>query len=210
MLATPTGTALTGDTPRAAHPPSRNLAHTQHPPVHWLATATALAGVVAAAGLLQPDRRHRRPARPRSPKTAPGRRGAAPTRPASTSRSTAGPTEAAVQQQASGDLDGDGRPETVAVVRCDAGIRHPAQRRLRPHPGRGRPAGPESSPPCVDPKDRLSVDRLHRPRRRVTATLLGYSSPDVPSCCPDVNAARQVAVEERRVRPLDSAEAHSV
>ena len=31
-----------------------DLAHTHARPVHWLATATAMAAVVAAAGLLQP------------------------------------------------------------------------------------------------------------------------------------------------------------
>ncbi|GFN02733.1 hypothetical protein Smic_12890 [Streptomyces microflavus] len=31
-----------------------DLAHTATKPVHWLATAAAMAGVVAAAGLLQP------------------------------------------------------------------------------------------------------------------------------------------------------------
>ena len=32
-----------------------DLAHTDAKPVHWLATATAMAAVVAAAGLLQPE-----------------------------------------------------------------------------------------------------------------------------------------------------------
>lgn len=32
-----------------------DLAHTDTTPMHWLATAAAMAAVVAAAGLLQPD-----------------------------------------------------------------------------------------------------------------------------------------------------------
>jgi hypothetical protein len=38
----------------------------------------------------------------------------------------------------------------------------------------------------VDPKDRLNVTDFAVRDGAVTATLLGYSSADVPSCCPDV------------------------
>jgi hypothetical protein len=38
----------------------------------------------------------------------------------------------------------------------------------------------------VDPKDRTNVDDFAVRDGDVTATLLGYSSADVPSCCPDV------------------------
>ena len=90
--------------------------------MHWLATATAMAAVVAAAGLLQPDAATASQAGPPQT-TAHGRRAAPPppTRPASPSRWTAAARRASSTKQASGDLDGDGRPETVAVVRCDAG-----------------------------------------------------------------------------------------
>lgn len=38
----------------------------------------------------------------------------------------------------------------------------------------------------VDPKERLSVEEFAVRDATITATLLGYSSRDVPSCCPDV------------------------
>lgn len=57
-----------------------DLAHTHARPVHWLATATAMAGVVAAAGLLQPTAQaaprqaRRTPERPLHPPPRPIRR----------------------------------------------------------------------------------------------------------------------------------------
>ena len=93
------------------------LAHTR-PTLHWLATATALAGVVATA---------RPPSSPRAPRTA--RPKANPPRPPAPdpaggrSPSTAGPRRPS--REGPGDLDGDGRPETVAVVHCDASMGTP-------------------------------------------------------------------------------------
>ncbi|MFJ4835471.1 hypothetical protein ACIP79_37005 [Streptomyces sp. NPDC088747] len=159
------------------------LAHTHTSPIQWVATATAIAGVVAFSSVLQPD-----------PATAaqPGP-GAKPARTAVAAPDPSGvdfpiecgPAKVLVQKKASGDLDGDGRPETVAVVRCDAGSGTPPN---------GvyvlTRAADESEPrvvaTLVDPKDRLSVTDFALSDAAVTATLLGYSSADVPSCCPDV------------------------
>lgn len=128
-----------------------DLAHTDTKPLHWLATAAAMAAVVAAAGLLQPD--------PTASASTPHRTTAQHGTTAVTAPDPAradfplecGGVESTVAKQATGDLDGDGRPETVAVVHCAAGLRHPAQRRLRPHTrkrgrteGRGDPGGPRS------------------------------------------------------------------
>jgi hypothetical protein len=159
------------------------LAHTHTSPIQWVATATAVAGVVALSSLLQPD-----------PATA-AQSGsdAKPAQAAVTAPDPSavdfpiecGPAKVLVLKKASGDLDGDGRPETVAVVRCDAGSGTP-------------PSGvyvltqakDESEPrvvaTLVDPKDRLSVTDFAVSDGAVTATLLGYSSSEVPSCCPDV------------------------
>ena len=123
MLATPTGTAPQ-ETLLVQQSAVPELAHTHTRPIHWLATATALAGVVALSSALQPDAaRAAQPAPRRDP--ARGRRGRPPTPPRSTSRSTAGPRGVVVTKKASGDLDGDGRPETVAVVHCDASMGTP-------------------------------------------------------------------------------------
>jgi hypothetical protein len=43
----------------------------------------------------------------------------------------------------------------------------------------------------VDPKDRFTVTDFTLRDRAVQATLLGYSTTDVPSCCPDLkNSAK--------------------
>ncbi len=90
-----------------------------------------------------------------------------------------------VQKKASGDLDGDGRPETVAVVRCDAGSGTPPDGVYVLTRAADAPK-PRVVATLVDPKDRMSVTDFAVADGAVTATLLGYSSLDVPSCCPDV------------------------
>ncbi|MFE7484773.1 hypothetical protein [Streptomyces sp. NPDC057552] len=160
-----------------------DLAHTATKPVHWLATAAAMAGVVAVAGLLQP-------------RTATATATGTEQRPAQRSAPVAAPDPAGVEfplecggagttvaKQAPGDLDGDGRPETVAVVHCDAGSGTP--------PGgiyvltRGSGAAPRIVATLVDPADRKTVGDFAVHEGRVSATLFGYSSPEVPRCCPD-------------------------
>lgn len=157
-----------------------DLAHTAAKPIHWLATAAAMAGVVALAGLLQP-------------------RSATATATASEQRTTAqngapdpagvdfplecGGAGTTVAKQAPGDLDGDGRPETVAVVHCAAGSGTP--------PGgiyvltRTSGAAPRVVATLVDPADKKTVGDFGVRDGVVSATLLGYSSLEVPRCCPD-------------------------
>ncbi|WP_405954495.1 hypothetical protein [Streptomyces phaeochromogenes] len=159
------------------------LAHTHTRPIHWLATATALAGVVAVSGFLQPDRATAAQHGPES-KTAPA--AVAPPDPAGVEFPIeCGPTEAAVQKKASGDLDGDGRPETVAVVRCEAGSGTPPSGVYVVTRSADDPKARVVAT-LVDPKERLSVEEFAVRDATITATLLGYSSRDVPSCCPDV------------------------
>lgn len=158
------------------------LAHTRTRPMHWLATATALAAVVALSSVLQPDPAtavQAGPGTPSAPPTAPAPDPAAVDFPIE-----CGPVGAVVQKKASGDLDGDGSPETVAVVRCDAGSGNP------PHGvyvlTRGTAPEPRVVATLVAPEERRTVTDFAVRDGAVTATLLGYSSPDVPSCCPDV------------------------
>ncbi|WP_274556342.1 hypothetical protein [Streptomyces spiramyceticus] len=155
-----------------------DLAHTRPRPVHWLATATAMAAVVAAAGLLQPEAAT---ASQSAPGAGPARVAAAP----DASNATY-PLECrgrgvkpVVVKNGSGDLDGDGRPETVAVVRCASGIGTPPSG-VYVLTGPGRVVAT-----LVDPADGLSVSDFAVREGAVSATLLGYSSPDVPRCCPD-------------------------
>ncbi|WP_405878671.1 hypothetical protein OG762_08550 [Streptomyces sp. NBC_01136] len=159
------------------------LAHTHTRPIHWLATATALAGVVALSSVIQPGSATAAQPGPEA-KSAPAAT-TAPDPAGVTFPIECGPTKVLIQKTASGDLDGDGSPETVAVVRCDAGSGTPPNGVYVLTQGEGAKK-PRVVATLVDPKDRLSVTDFAVRDSAVTATLLGYSSADVPSCCPDV------------------------
>ncbi|MGW4362840.1 hypothetical protein ACWEKU_29215 [Streptomyces californicus] len=161
-----------------------DLAHTAAKPVHWLATAAAMAGVVALAGLLQPRTATATAAAPEQRTTT---RGGAPV-PAPDPAAARFPLECGavgttVARHATGDLDGDGRPETVAVAHCDAGSGTPPAGVYVLTRTNG--AAPRVVATLVDPADRTTVKELDVRDGAVSATLLGYSSPDVPRCCPD-------------------------
>ncbi|MGW6567675.1 hypothetical protein [Streptomyces sp. NPDC054975] len=158
-----------------------DLAHTHARPVHWLATATAMAAVVAAAGLLQPG--------PATATTAAAGSNPVSVLPAPDAATADYPLEcggapAKVARRASGDLDGDGNPETVAVVHCEAGSGTPPHAvYVLTHAKKGPHARVVAT--LVEPTQQKNVAALAVRDGAVTATLLGYSSPEVPSCCPD-------------------------
>ncbi|MCT4356657.1 hypothetical protein M5362_26370 [Streptomyces sp. Je 1-79] len=159
-----------------------DLAHTHARPVHWLATATAMAAVVAFAGLLQPG--------PATATTA-AASGSAPAapRPAPDATTADYPLECGgapvkIAQRVTGDLDGDGKPETVAVVHCEAGSGTPPHALYVLTHAKDGP-GARVVATLVEPARQKNVADLAVRDGAVTATLLGYSSPDVPSCCPD-------------------------
>ncbi|MBM7168234.1 hypothetical protein JQK87_07385 [Streptomyces sp. G44] len=168
------------------HPAVPALAHTLARPVHWLATAAALAAVVAGAAFLQSDPATAVQAGPQThTRAAAGAPAPAPAPdPASVDFPLdCGPVKPAVKQQAAGDLDGDGRAETVAVVHCRAGSGTPPDGvYVITRPATGEPRVVAT---LVDPEDRLNVKGFAVRDGAVTATLLGYSSLDVPRCCPD-------------------------
>lgn len=161
-----------------------DLAHTDTTAMHWLATAAAMAAVVAAAGLLQPDTTAS--ASTTSHRTA-VQHSTASLAPPDPARAVfpleCGGVGNTVAKQASGDLDGDGRPETVAVVHCAAGSGTPPSGVYVLTRGSG--AAPRIVATLVDPVQKVSVGDFRVRDRIVSATLLGYSSPSVPSCCPD-------------------------
>ena len=161
-----------------------DLSHTHTRPIHWVATATALAGVVALSSVLQPDAATAAQAAGAQTKTAPAH-GTPPDPAAVTFPLDCGPVKALVQKKASGDLDGDGRPETVAVVHCDAPMGTPPDGVyvITRDTGSGKSRVVAT---LVDPKERRTVTDLSVRGGAVLATLLGYSTADVPSCCPDV------------------------
>ncbi len=160
------------------------LAHTHARTIHWLATATALSGVVALSSALQPD--SATDAQAAGPAGRPAAAVAPPDPTGIDFPLQCGPLPVLVQSKATGDLDGDGRPETVASVRCDAGSGTPPNGVYVLTQAAGAEQ-PRIVATLVDPKERLSVTDLTVSDGAVTATLLGYSSLDVPRCCPDVD-----------------------
>jgi hypothetical protein len=158
------------------------LAHTQTRPIHWVATATAVAGVVALSSVVQPG------SATAATGTQPRAAHAAVTPPSTDGVAfplNCGPVKAVVVKKASGDLDGDGRPETVAVVHCDTAMGTPPDGVYvvtRPSDG-GRPRVVAT---LVKPQERYTVTGFSLRAGAVGATLLGYSSDAVPNCCPDV------------------------
>jgi hypothetical protein len=91
-----------------------------------------------------------------------------------------------VVDHASGDLDHDGRPDTVAVVRCQSGSGTPPSGVYVLSQGPSGSTTPRIVETLVNPKDQRSIKDLRiSALGAVTATVLGYSSGDVPRCCPD-------------------------
>jgi hypothetical protein len=184
MLATPPAQP-SQETLLVQHSAVPDLAHTHTRPVHWIATAAAVAGVVALSSLLPYDAATAAQAAAGS-RTSATRGDAAPPDPAAAAFPLeCGPVEAVVQKKATGDLDGDGRPETVAVVHCDAPMGTPPDGVyvLTRDADGGKPRVVAT---LVDPRERRTATALAVRDGAVLATLLGYSSADVPSCCPDV------------------------
>ncbi|MBT3151876.1 hypothetical protein HTV45_13435 [Streptomyces sp. CHD11] len=160
------------------------LAHTHARPIHWVATATALAGVVALSSVLGPGPAKAAPPPGPQTKSAPA--------PLSTPDSAdvefpleCGPVKVVVKEKASGDLDGDGLPETVAVVHCDSPMGTPPDGVYVVTRAAGS-SEPRVVATLADPEDRTNVDDFAVRDGEVHATLFGYSSADVPNCCPDV------------------------
>ncbi|MEU9333609.1 hypothetical protein AB0D49_10675 [Streptomyces sp. NPDC048290] len=163
--------------------PELAQAHAHTRPIHWLATATALAGVIALSSMAQPDAATAAQPGDRAPRPAPA--AAPPSTEGVAFPLDCGPVDAVVERRATGDLDGDDRPETVAVVHCDAAMSTP------PDGVYVLTQGPAATRPrivatLVDPKDRITVQDLAIRDGSIQATLLGYSASDVPTCCPDV------------------------
>nr|WP_308294740.1 hypothetical protein [Streptomyces sp. JJ66] len=154
----------------------QTLPHSRPSLTHWLATAAALAALLAAVALLQPPGA-RASATPPAP--APGPDPAAAAYPVD-----CGPWELTVTDHAGADFDADGTAETVALVRCASGTgTPPSGMYVLTHPARGDT--PRIAAALVEPADAQTVSDFRVRGDAVTATLLGYSSPSVPRCCPD-------------------------
>ncbi|MFJ7588752.1 hypothetical protein ACIQZO_15490 [Streptomyces sp. NPDC097617] len=163
-------------------PFSETLEHSRTRPVHWLATATAMAAVIAAAGLVQPATGT--PAAAGEP-AAKGPQAAAPDPAGVTYPLDCKGAPQTVTTSAQGDLDGDGRPETVAAVRCDAGSGTPPHAIYVLTQDRAEAARPRVVATLLEASRRQTATALTVRDGLITATLVGYSSPDVPRYSPD-------------------------
>ncbi|MFI7101516.1 hypothetical protein ACIBK8_19335 [Streptomyces sp. NPDC050161] len=158
----------------------QDLSHTQPRPMHWLATATAVAAVVAAASFVQPPDAKANP-------TASGHPAAAPDPRAVTFPVDCGPNRLDVVKKVSGDLDGDGTIETIAAVRCHSATGTPPSGVYVLAQPTGKGKTPRIVATLLAPSQRLGVQDLSLDAGEISASLLGYSTTDVPRCCPDVH-----------------------
>ncbi|MBO8190396.1 hypothetical protein ITI46_01495 [Streptomyces oryzae] len=151
------------------------LPHTRTRAVHWLATTAALAAVLGGTALLQPATATPAPASGKAPDPARARY------PLDCGTSGAGVD---VLDKAAADFDGDGTAETAAVVRCQA---HGGTPPSAVFVLSGAPDGrrPRIAATLVEQREGMSVRDLGVRGTTISATLLGYSSADVPRCCPD-------------------------
>ncbi|KKD04388.1 hypothetical protein [Streptomyces sp. WM6386] len=184
------------------------LAHTHTRPIHWVATATAVAGVIAFSSVLQPNPATAAQAAGPQSHSAPTTI-TAPDPTAVDFPIECGPVKALVVKKASGDLDGDGRPETVAVVHCDAPMGTPPDG-VYVLTQAADAKTPRVVATLVDPKDRITVKTLTVSDATVAADMVGYSSDSVPSCCPDVNTSAKWQWKDGAFVRSTPAGAHSV
>jgi hypothetical protein len=159
------------------------LAHTHTRPIHWVATAAAVAGVTALSSLVQSSQATA--AQPDHRETKAAHAAPAPGTDGIDFPITCGPVKAVVQKKATGDLDGDGNPETIAVVHCDAPMGTPPDG-IYVITRAADKGTPRVVATLLAPKAGNTVTDLAVRDGAVQATLLGYSSQDVPRCCPDV------------------------
>ncbi|WP_308416659.1 hypothetical protein [Streptomyces sp. AJS327] len=165
-----------------------DLPHTRTRTVHWVLTA-ALVGAVVGASALVPSGDST--ARASEDHSGSGGRAApaAPDPRAANYPLTCGKQKPEVTEHGAADFDGDGAPQTVAVVRCPAGIGTPPHGVYVLAPAAERGAAPRVVATLVDPDEGMNVERFAVRDGTVSARLLGYSSPDVPRCCPDKRRA---------------------
>ncbi|WP_329180512.1 hypothetical protein [Streptomyces sp. NBC_01477] len=164
----------------------QDLPHTRSRGVHWISTAAALGAVVAAIALVQPaDASPGKSAADRRPPATPV---AAPDPAAAGYPLTcANGAKTDVISKVSGDLDGDGRPETAVVVRCHSETGTPPSGVYVLSAPEAAGGAPRIAVTLVNPRDNRQISDFRLEGRTVRATVLGFSSDSVPQCCPDMS-----------------------
>ncbi|MEV1011430.1 hypothetical protein [Streptomyces sp. NPDC049881] len=160
-------------------------------PFHWVTTALALAVITGAAALVEPSGATARPGAADSAAPADGHADQEPPEAPAAGPDPeeadypidCGPLDVLVTDSVDTDLDGDGRGEAVAVVRCDAGSGTPPNGMYLLTTDGGTTTVAAT---LVDPAERMTVERLAARDDTVSVRLLGYSSDAVPRCCPDL------------------------
>jgi hypothetical protein len=184
------------------------LPHTRSRTVHWITTAAALGAVIAGVALVEPADASQNPApaasrKPPAPVAAPDP--AAVTYPLG----CAPGTRTDVVSKVSADLDGDGRPETVVVVRCHADVGTPPSGVfVLAAPAAG--TTPRIVTTLVRPQDDRQVSDFRLDGRTIRATVLGFSSAAAPRCCPDLSRTYTWEWRGGRYVALPGAPANSV
>lgn len=162
------------------------LPHARSRPLHWLGTAAALAAVLGLSVLVQPsataaDGRGHRSYAAAGPAPDPARA----RYPIRCAPALPGEKSIDVLAQGSADFDGDGHTETVALVRCHGGMGTPPSGIFVLAPPGEPGARPRVVATLLPTDEGMSANRFRVATGSVSATLLGYSSDDVPRCCPD-------------------------
>jgi hypothetical protein len=153
--------------------------------VHWITTAAAVGALVAAVAVVQPA--DASPTGASAKPSTPSARAVVPDPHAATYPVICPPgVPVRVVSYAAGDLKGDGRAETVAVVRCQSDTGTPPSGvyvlTAPAHPG----GAPKIAVTLVNPKEDRQISGFRLEGRDVKATVLGFSSDDIPRCCPDM------------------------
>jgi hypothetical protein len=161
------------------------LPHTRARGVHWITTAVVLGAVVAAVALVEPaDASQSAGSADGKPAGPPA---AAPDPHAATYPLTCAPGAAVdVIAQVAADMDGDGRPETIAVVRCHSDTGTPPSGVYILDASATAGGKPRIVQTLVNPKDDRQIIDFRLDGRTVKATVLGFSSDTTPRCCPDL------------------------
>ncbi|MGA5699360.1 hypothetical protein [Peterkaempfera bronchialis] len=163
-------------------------AHARSGAVHWAATAAGIGAVIAVAVVTAPAQGAPYAVRP--PTAGPVRAPAPAPVPAPDPAKAqlpldCGPFPVKAARTFSADLDADGRPETVVAAHCDGTNGTPPDGVYVLAAGAG---APRVAATLVRPEENLSVLELEPgDGGTVIARVQGYSTVDVPRCCPDVN-----------------------